>query len=116
MQTSRIPENQKPHADRDLVQMYGKANPENREQIEERLEAMDGANLSATIKAFDGTTRGSYFVRIKNNAEYNEIEIRLFDTTGCRIATGYIDKGHTTAAKYEAAQELRGLVRAYLCR
>lgn len=30
MQTSTIPENQKPHADRDLVQMYGKANPARR--------------------------------------------------------------------------------------
>ena len=30
MQTSRIPENQKPHADRDLVQMYRKATPARR--------------------------------------------------------------------------------------
>lgn len=91
-----------------------------REIIEQTLDglAMAQANMTRTIKACNGTTRGSYRVVISTDREYNEVQIRLKDGPAARhaIATGYIDRGHTREDKAMAAEELRGLVRAYLCR
>lgn len=85
--------------------------------VAEKIDDMAGANLRATIKALHKAQRGSYFVTIKEDAEFNEITVKLYESTrGGAIATGYIDRGHTAESRYEAAEELRGLVRAYLCR
>lgn len=118
MTTANHSTNQQPHGLGNLGQIIaGQNQPGSRELIEEQLDAMQGANLTATIKAFNGAGRGSYFVIIGNSSEYNEISISLYDSPrGKPIAKGYIDKGHTTESKYQCAEELRGLVRAYLCR
>ena len=89
----------------------------NREQIEKLLKELNGASLTTTIKRLNGLRRGGYQVTIKPNAEYNEVQCRLWENADREpVATGFIDRGHTTEAKYCAAEELRGLVRAYLCR
>lgn len=118
MHNSTIPENQKSHPAHDLGQICtDHATARSREAIEELIDGLDGANLTATIKALQGTGSGSYFVTIANNTNYNEVEIKLYDSPrGKPIARGYVDKGHTSEDKYNAAQEVRGLVRAYLCR
>lgn len=91
-----------------------------REVIEATLDAlaMNGASLTKTIKACNGMERGSYRVVITVDKEYNEVQIRLKDGPATRqaIATGYIDRGHDAESRAMAAEELRGLVRAYLCR
>lgn len=88
-----------------------------REQAAEVIDRLDGANLTATVKALNGLTRGSYRVTIKQDAEYNEAQVRLWENTiKDPIATGFIDRGHTNESRFEAAAEVRGIVRAYLCR
>jgi hypothetical protein len=81
MTTQRNPENKQEHRPHDLGQIIaGQNQPGSRELIEEQLDAMQGANLTATIKAFNGAGRGSYFVIIGNSSEYNEISISLYDS------------------------------------
>lgn len=118
MTTANHSTNQQPHGLGNLGQIIeGQEQTRKRELIEEQLNTMKGANLTATIKAFNGAGRGSYFVIIGNNSEYNEITVSLYDSPrGKPIAKGYIDKGHTNESKYQCAEELRGLVRDYLCR
>ena len=87
------------------------------EQIIDGLE-MGEANMTQTVKALNGLSRGAYFVSIRDDKEWNEIQVRLRDNPYSRsaIACGHIDKGHTAQSRREAAQEVRSLVRAYLCR
>lgn len=89
-----------------------------REHVEDVLESIKGANLTATIKALNGIERGSYRVVITVDREYNEIQVRLKDGPAARVAvaTGYVDRGHTKDDWFMAAAEVCGLVRAYLCR
>ena len=91
-----------------------------REVIEQTLDglAMAGANMTQTIKACNGMERGSYRVVITKDRDYNEIQIRLKDGPAARqaIATAFIDCGHTAETRRIAAEEIRGTVRAYLCR
>lgn len=91
-----------------------------REIIETTLDSLAtaGANLTQTIKACNGMERGSYRVVITKDADYNEVQIRLKEGPGARhaIATAYVDYGHTAEARRMAAEEIRGTVRAYLCR
>lgn len=88
-----------------------------REHVEDVLEGIRNYNITTTIKALNGIKRGAYFVRIKQDAEYNEITVKLYDSlSGQQIATGFIDRGHDQDSRAAAAEELRGLVRAYLCR
>lgn len=90
-----------------------------REVIETTLDAlaMNGASLTKTIKACNGMTRGAYRVTIKVEADYNEVQVRLWENTHSRaIATAFIDRGHTADDKAMAAEELRSTIRVYLCR
>lgn len=91
-----------------------------RHQIEAILEAlaMNRASLTKTIAACNGLERGSYRVVITVDKEYNEVQIRLKDGPAARqaIATGYIDRGHDAESRAMAAEDLRSMVRAYLCR
>lgn len=118
MTTANHSTNQQPHGLGNLVQIIeGQEQFKTRDQIESMLDDLEGANLAATIRQLNGLKRGGYRVTIKQDAEYNEVQCRLWEnTTREPIATGFIDRGHTTQTKYEAAEELRGLVRAYLCR
>jgi hypothetical protein len=137
MKTLNNPENLKSHGQHDLVQINesptaGKKNnysgpmkdyvepriDKRREEIENILESLEGANMSATIKALNGIERGSYRISISRDSVYNEVQVRLKDGPSARqpIAVGYIDQGHTRESRFEAAAEVRGLVRAYLCR
>lgn len=119
--------NQEPHGLRKLVQIIGKATTaiianhnHSREEVEQIIDGLDmgQANLTQTIKALNGLGRGSYFVTIKNDTEWNEVQVRLRDNPYSRtsIATGHADKGHDAKSRREAAQEVRDLVPAYLCR
>lgn len=119
MTTANHSTNQQPHGLGNLGQIIeGQEQFTNtREHAEEILDGLKGANLMATVRTLNGLTRGSYKVTITQDAEYNEVQCRLRDSTrGNPIATGFIDRGHTKESRYEAAEELRGLVRAYLCR
>lgn len=89
-----------------------------REIIEGILEGLEHnrASLTTHIKALNGIERGSYRVKVSKDTQWNEITVRLTDTTGTKYATGHIDMGHTREDRDSAAQELRGLVKAYLCR
>ncbi len=90
-----------------------------KEAVEDLLESLAEGNLSITqhVKSLHTTRRGSYFVSVKQNNEYNEITVKLYENThGQAIATGYIDRGHTKEDRRFACEELRGLIRAYLCR
>lgn len=119
MTKANHPANQQPHGLRNLVQIDAKRN-HSREEAEQILDGLDmgSANLTQTIKALNGITRGSYFVTIRNDNEWNEVQVKLRDNPYSRtaIATGHVDKGHTQNSRNEAAQEVRSLVRAYLCR
>lgn len=89
--------------------------PGSREYIEALLDALEGMSLRTNINALHRTCRGSYRVTIAVSAQWNEITVTLKDGTGT-VATGYVDRGHTKESRMDAAQELRGLVRGYLCR
>jgi hypothetical protein len=120
MSTANQPKNEtRARPLRNLVQITAERN-HTREQIEQILDGLDmgGANLSTTIKTLNGIERGSYRISIYNDNEWNEIQVRLKEGPAGRtaIATGYVDKGHTQSSRNQAAQEVRGLVRAYLCR
>lgn len=119
--------NQEPHGLRNLVQIIETTDAQiiaqrnhTREEVEQIIDGLEmaEANLTQTIKALSGLSRGSYFVTIKNDTEWNEVQVRLRDNPYSRtsIATGHVDKGHDAKSRREAAQEVRGLVRAYLCR
>ena len=89
--------------------------PGSREYVEALLDALDGMSLSTNVAALHRVCRGSYFVTVALSREHNEITVTLKDGTGT-VATGYVDRGHTKESRMDAAQELRGLVRVYLCR
>lgn len=91
--------------------------PDTREAIEETLNGLKGANIAATIRACHGMRRGGYRITVKQDNEFNEIQVRLYENTIRHpTATGYVDRGHTTSDRFTAAEEVRGLVRAYLCK
>lgn len=90
-----------------------------REVIEGILNGLESNRSSLTIhiKALNGLTRGAYRVTVKKSAEWNEITVTLRENTMTRpVATGFVDCGHTSDSRREAAAEVRDLVRAYLCR
>lgn len=117
MNTQRNPENLNSEAPNSAVQISAETKANTREQAEEIIDGLDGANLTATVKTLNGLTRGGYRVTVKQDAEYNEVQIRLYENTIREpIATGFIDRGHTNVTKFEAAAETRGIVRDYLCR
>lgn len=89
--------------------------PGSREYVEALLDALEGKNLRKNIEALNRQTRGSYRVTIAVSAQWNEITVTLRDGHAI-IAKGYVDRGHTKESRMDAAQELRGLVRVYLCR
>ena len=90
--------------------------PDTREAIEETLNGLKGANITATIQACHGMRRGGYRITVKQDNEFNEIQVRLYENTIRHpIATWCVDRGHTRVSKLKAAEEARGLVRAYLC-
>lgn len=108
--------NQEPHGLGNLAQINRSA-PTTREVIEEIIDALDGANLTATVKTLSGIKRGSYHVTIKQDSDWNEVQVRLWESGNRNpIATGFIDRGHTNESRFEAAAETRATVRAYLCR
>lgn len=115
-QTSR--ENIKTNAGRDLGQITTKAPDEGtREHVELRIQESEGMSLSKTIAHLNGITRGSYRVSIRASSEWNEITVRLYESTIRNpIAHGYVDRGHTADDKAAAAEEVRFLAHAYLCR
>ena len=115
-QTSR--ENLKPNAGRDLGQIIKTAPEEGtREHVELRIQESEGMSLSQTIAHLNGITRGSYRVSIRASSEWNEITVRLLDSSSrIPVAHGYVDRGHTKDDKAAAAEEVRFLVHAYLCR
>ncbi|WP_153132879.1 hypothetical protein [Dechloromonas hortensis] len=119
MKTANNPENQQPHGLGNLGQISADRN-HTREEVEQIIDGLDmgQANLTQTIKAMNGLSRGAYFVSIRDDREWNEIQVRLRDNpyTRSAIAVGHIDKGHDAKSRREAAQEVRSLVRAYLCR
>lgn len=91
--------------------------PDTREAIEEALDALAGANITATVRGVNGMRRGGYRITATQNNEFNEVEVRLYESSMRHpVATGFVDRGHTRESKLEAAEEVRGLVRAYLCR
>jgi hypothetical protein len=71
-------------------------------------------NVAREVKALNGTRgKGSYFVRVKLDREWNEIRIKLTDGTTTRTET-FIDLGHTTESKIDALKELRSSVANFL--
>jgi len=72
-------------------------------------------SLTQTINELNGATRGAYRVTVKANAEFNEVQVRLYESTMHNpIATAYIDRGHTVESRLNAAAELRATVGIYL--
>jgi hypothetical protein len=117
MNTLNNPENPKSNGPHDLGQIFNSQSDKARTAIEDMINDLNGANLNKTIKALNGAKRGAYHVTLKASAEWNEVQIRLFENTiRGPIATGFIDRGHTTAERSEAATDVRSMVRAYLCR
>lgn len=91
--------------------------PDTREAIEEVLDGISRYSLTMTVKAVNGMRCGGYRITATQNNEFNEVEVRLYENTMRHpVATGFVDRGHTRESKFEAAEEVRGLVRAYLCR
>lgn len=119
MTTANHPQNQQPQGGATDLGQITKEHRNTREQVEQIIDALEmgGANLTKTIKALNGIERGSYRVSIYNDNNWNEIQVRLKNGPGSRgaIASGYIDKGHTAQSRNKAAQDVRSLVRAYLC-
>lgn len=71
-------------------------------------------NLRNHIRALNGTRgRGSYFVRVKLNLEWNEIQIKLTDGQCTRAEYG-IDIGHTQESKREALEEAYSMVKHFI--
>jgi len=76
---------------------------------------MDRPSLTKTIAELNGATRGAYRVTVKANSEFNEVQIRLYESTMINpIATAYIDRGHTVESRQACADEVRGTVAVYL--
>lgn len=123
MNTARNPENPQNHGPHDLGQIFtSQAEAEKPRagtirHVRAAVEATQGASLTKIIKALNGLRRGAYRITIRASAEWNEVQIRLHESnTREPIATGFIDRGHTRENRADAAEELRGLVLAYLCR
>lgn len=121
MQTLTTSENQQTTQPCDLGQICKEhaTPPEegSREHVELRIQETASMSLSRTIEHLNGLERGAYRVSIRASSEWNEITVRLYESTIRNpVACGYVDRGHTADTKREAAEELRGIVLAYLCR
>jgi hypothetical protein len=109
------PENLKPNGPHDLGQITSEA--KSREEIEEMLDALEGANITATVQRLNGLRRGGYRVTVTQSSEWNEVQIRLYENTIREpIASAFVDRGHTRESKFDAAGEVRDMIRIYLCR
>lgn len=116
MQTHTSSENQKPDAAHDLGQIStNHAEPGTLEHVEITLAAIGGLSLTKTIEACNGLTRGAYRVTVKASADWNEITVRLYEGRN-QVASSFIDRGHTRIDRVEAAREIVGVVRMFLCR
>ena len=66
------------------------------------------SSISAHVKNLNGTKgRGAYFIRVKQDREWNELALTLTDGHAARD-TYYIDLGHTKADKLAAIADLYG--------
>lgn len=71
-------------------------------------------SLTAQVKALNGTRgRGSYFVRVKHDREWNEIVLKLTDGT-CTRSEYRIDIGHTKESKADALGELTQMIKHFI--
>lgn len=74
-------------------------------------------SLSQTIAELNGSTQGAYRVTVKAVSEYNEVQVKLYESTMHNpIATAYIDRGHTVESRQACADEVLGTVNIYLRR
>ena len=86
------------------------APPETRQQAGVVKQKKPRLNVSNEVKALNGTRgRGSYYVRVKHDREWNEIRVILTDGT-CKRAEAFVDLGHTAESKADALSEVRGTV------
>lgn len=70
--------------------------------------------LAQQVKALNGTRgRGAYFVRVKHDREWNEVQVRLTDGHDTR-ATAHIDIGHTKESRQAAVDELTATVKHFI--
>ena len=75
---------------------------------------LESSSVAAHIKHLNGTKgHGAYFIRVKQDREWNELIITLTDGHAARD-TYYIDLGHTKADKLAALDDLYGTAAAML--
>jgi hypothetical protein len=74
-------------------------------------------SLTQTIRQLNGTRNGAYRVTVNAVAEFNEVQVRLYESTMANpIAVAYIDRGHTIESRQACADEVLGTVNIYLRR
>ena len=75
---------------------------------------LESSSVAAHVKNLNGTKgRGAYFIRVKQDREWNELIITLTDGHAAR-STYHIDLGHTKADKLAALDDLYGTAAAML--
>lgn len=74
-------------------------------------------SLSKTVASLNGSTKGAYRVTVKQISEFNEVQVRLYESTMTNpVAVAYIDRGHTVESRQACAAEVLGTVNVYLRR
>ena len=72
-------------------------------------------SLTQVCRELNGATRGAYRVTVRQSADWNEVQVKLYESTmALPIATAYHDRGHTRESRLDCAIQVAASVRSFL--
>lgn len=74
-------------------------------------------SLTQVCRELNGKSHGAYRVTVVQSADWNEVQVRLYEGSRSQpIATAYHDRGHTRASRLDCGDQVEASVSAFLYR